>query len=308
MPASQKKAYLLVILGVVMVSYSGPLVKGALLQGATPVTVAFLRMLFSGLILMPFSLRRREGEERSSLSAVLHAPVRELLFGVLAAVFLALHYFTWMTSLKSTSTFASVALVCTQPLFVAAFSGLLLHEPMQKSARPGALMALLGALLIGANSLGGLGGNIGGDLMALLGAAAMAGHWLCGRHARKSMPALGYTVFVYLATSCFLALLIPFGGGFRLPDGAVWYLAGLVLGCTLLGHAVFTYTLGMVSAHVVSFALLGEPVGAMLWALFMFDEEPGALLLIGGAVVLLGLFMYLRSQTMREAKDAKESL
>ncbi len=308
MPASQKKAYLLVILGVVMVSYSGPLVKAALIQDATPVTVAFLRMLLSGLLLLPFSLRKREGEVRSSLAAVIRAPGRELFFGVLAAVFLALHYYTWMTSLESTSTFASVALVCTQPLFVAAFSGLLLREPMQKSARPGALVALLGAILIGANSLGGLGGNIGGDLMALLGAVAMAGHWLCGRHARKSMPALGYTVFVYLTTACFLALLLPVGGGFHLPGAAVWYLGGLVLGCTLLGHAVFTYTLGMVSAHVVSFALLGEPVGAMIWALLMFQERPGALLLIGGAVVLLGLFLYLRAQALREAKGMKASL
>ncbi len=308
MPASQKKAYLLVILGVVMVSYSGPLVKAALIQDATPVTVAFLRMLLSGLLLLPFSLRKREGEVRSSLAAVIRAPGRELFFGVLAAVFLALHYYTWMTSLKSTSTFASVALVCTQPLFVAAFSGLLLREPMQKSARPGALVALLGAILIGANSLGGLGGNIGGDLMALLGAVAMAGHWLCGRHARKSMPALGYTVFVYLVTACFLALLLPVGGGFHLPGDAVWYLAGLVLGCTLLGHAVFTYTLGMVSAHVVSFALLGEPVGAMIWALLMFQERPGALLLTGGAVVLLGLFLYLRAQALREVKGTKASL
>ncbi len=308
MPASQKKVYLLVILGVVMVSYSGPLVKGALLQGATPVTVAFLRMLFSGLLLLPFSLRKREGETRSPLAQVLRAPFGQLFFGVLAAVFLALHYYTWMTSLKSTSTFASVALVCTQPLFVAAFSGLLLHEPMQKSARPGALVALLGALLIGANSLGGLGGNIGGDMMALLGAVAMTGHWLCGRHARKSMPALGYTVFVYLVTACCLALLLPLGEGFQLPGGAVWYVGGLVLGCTLLGHAVFTYTLGSVSAHVVSFALLGEPVGAMLWALFMFDERPGWLLLSGGAVVLLGLFMYLKAQAVRDTKNTRAAM
>jgi drug/metabolite transporter (DMT)-like permease len=64
----------------------------------------------------------------------------------------------------------------------------------------------------------------------------------------------------------------------------------------------------MVSAHVVSFALLGEPVGAMLWALLMFDEKPGALLLIGGAVVLLGLFMYLKAQAGREIKAEKASI
>jgi drug/metabolite transporter (DMT)-like permease len=306
-PSSQKKAYLLVVLGVLMVSYSGPMVRGALLQGATPVTVAFLRMLFSGLLLLPLSLRKPAGETHSSLMLVLRAPRRQLFLGVIAAAFLALHYFTWMTSLSSTSTFASVALVCTQPLFVAAFSGLLLHEPMQKSARPGALVALAGALLIGSSSLSGLGGNIGGDLLALLGAVAMAGHWLCGRHARKSLPSMGYTVFVYLLTACFLALLLPVSGGLVLPGNAIWYLAGLVLGSTLLGHAVFTYTLGMVSAHVVSFALLGEPVGAMIFALLMFGEKPGPLLLLGGGVVLMGLFLYLRA-TSAPSESAGKAL
>lgn len=308
MPASQKKSYLLVILGVVMVSYSGPMVKGALLQGANPITVAFLRMLFSGLLLLPFSLRKKPGADQSSMQAVLCAPKKQLLYGVLAAAFLALHYYTWMTSMNSTSTFASVALVCTQPLFVAAFSGLLLREPMQKTARPGALVALAGALMIGANSLTGLGGNIGGDLLALLGAVAMAGHWLCGRHARKSLPSLGYTVFVYLATAVLLGMMMPLTGGFQLPPQAAWYLAVLILGSTLLGHAVFTYALGSVSAHVVSFALLGEPVGAMLWALLLFDEKPGALLLSGGAVVLLGLFLYLRAVAAKESGKAQASI
>ena len=50
-----------------------------------------------------------------------------------------------MASLNAASTFASVALVCIQPLFVAAFSGVLLHEPMPRAARPGALTALWGA-------------------------------------------------------------------------------------------------------------------------------------------------------------------
>jgi drug/metabolite transporter (DMT)-like permease len=44
---------------------------------------------------------------------------------------------------------------------------------------------------------------------------------------------------------------------------------------------------------VVSFALLGEPVGAMVFSMFMFGEIPGALLLGGGLVTLLGLALYL---------------
>ncbi len=45
--------YLLVLLGVAMVSYSGPLVKAALLAGANPITVALMRMVLSSLMLLP---------------------------------------------------------------------------------------------------------------------------------------------------------------------------------------------------------------------------------------------------------------
>ena len=49
-----------------------------------------------------------------------------------AGLLLALHYTCWMTSLSFASTFVSTALVCTQPLFVAALSGVLLHEPIKR--------------------------------------------------------------------------------------------------------------------------------------------------------------------------------
>ncbi len=275
-----------------MVSYSGPLVKAALQAGATPITVAFLRMVFAGAFLLPGALKKSKGR-KSSLKQVLSAPKKQLLWSVAAAAFLAFHYLTWMTSLNATSTFASVALVCTQPLFVAAFSGLVLHEPIPKKSRPGATLALVGALLIGANSLSGQGGDIGGDLLALAGAACMAGHWLCSRYARKTLPGTGYVCFVYLLTALFLGVMIPFAGGFILPAAAIPYIAGLVVGCTLLGHTLFTLALGTVSANVVSFALLGEPVGAMIWAILFFHEVPTPLLLAGGGVVLIGLCMYL---------------
>jgi len=74
---------------------------------------------------------------------------------------------------------------------------------------------------------------------------------------------------------------------------ALLAVAGLAVGCTLLGHSMFTLALGKVSATVVSFALLGEPVGAMLWSMVMFGEIPTALLFIGGTVTILGLVLYL---------------
>lgn len=291
-------SYLLVLLGVVMVSYSGPLVKGGLLAGANPVTVATLRMLFSFLLLTPVMLWRRGGQAAPILS-VKKMTRRQWLWSLAASLCLALHYLTWMTSLDSTSTFASVALVCTQPLFVAFFSYVLFRERTPRRALPGALLALLGAVTIALSGLSGQEAQATGqealrsNLLALAGAVLMAAHWLAGRQIRQTLAAEVYTPVLYLITAALLALCLPLSGGFRMPLSALPYMAGLVIGSTLLGHAVFAYALSGVSANVISFALLGEPVGAMIFSMIFFGEVPTWPVALGGLLTLMGLALYL---------------
>ena len=269
-------SYLLVILGVAMVSYSGPLVKLGLQHGANPATIAMMRMALSALILLPMLFVKRKGAQAAPVRSLLKMTRSQWLWSVAASVCLALHYLTWMTSLDQTDTFASVALVCTQPLFVALLSGVVLKEKMPRAAIPGAAVAVVGALLIALNALlGGISGDLSGALLALAGAIMMAGHWLCNRYARRTVEAL------------------PFLGGFRMTWMALLAVAGLAVGCTLLGHSMFTLALGKVSATVVSFAILGEPVGAMVWSFFMFGEVPQTLVFIGGLVIVAGLTLYL---------------
>ena len=108
----------LVVFAVCMVSYSGPMVKGALNEGASPISVALLRMLAAALLMLPY-------EARQCVRRHIPMKLTPAQWGLtaLAAAFLAAHYITWITSLTGTSTFASVALVCTQPLFVAGPGG-----------------------------------------------------------------------------------------------------------------------------------------------------------------------------------------
>ncbi len=287
-------SYLLVLLGVAMVSYSGPLVKLGLQHGANPATIAMMRMALSALILLPLLFMKRKGAQAAPVKSLLKMTRSQWLWSVAASVCLALHYLTWMTSLDETSTFASVALVCTQPLFVAALSGIVLKEKMPRAALPGAIVAVIGALLIAAEGLGSQNvGDLKGALLALAGAIMMAGHWLCNRYARRTVEALPFMVLLYAQTALLLALALPFLGGFRMTWMALLAVAGLAVGCTLLGHSMFTLALGKVSATVVSFAILGEPVGAMVWSFFMFGEVPQTLVFIGGLVIIAGLTLYL---------------
>lgn len=286
-------SYLLVLMGVAMVSYSGPLVKLGLQNGANPASMALMRMAISAVILLPVMCVRRRGQPEAPIVTLRRMTRHQWLWSLAASAFLALHYLTWMTSLDATSTFASVALVCTQPLFVAVLSGLLLKERMPGDARLGALVSLGGTMLIGMNSIAGLSGDITGDILALAGAVFMAGHWLCNRYARRTVDALPFTLLLYAQTALMLLCALPFMGGFRMTGASLLCAAGLAVGCTLLGHSMFTLALGKVSATVVSFAILGEPVGAMLWSLLMFGERPTSLLLFGGLVTVSGLVLYL---------------
>ena len=121
----------------------------------------------------------------------------------------------------------------------------------------------------------------------------MAAHWLAGRQIRQTLAAEVYTPVLYLITALLLALCLPLSGGFRMPLSALPYMAGLVIGSTLLGHAVFAYALSGVSANVISFALLGEPVGAMIFSMIFFGEVPTWPVALGGLLTLMGLALYL---------------
>ena len=289
-----KKGFL-VLLAVAGVSVSGPMVKWSLSLGASPVAIAFFRMLISAMLLYPFAANCGEFQQ------VLRAPKKQLLLAVFAGFLLALHCTSWRTSLSFASTFVSTALVCTQPLFVAALSGVLLHEPIHRECIPGAAIAIVGAALIALLSMSGEHGSLLGDALALAGAAFMAGHWLSSRAARRNLPALGYMTFVYLTCALCLLVISPLTGGIRVTLPSMGGILVLALACTLGGHALMTYMLGFVSADVVSFALLGEPIGAAIWALLLFGEPVTLPLMVGGMTVIVGLALY----TLGEMKAAR---
>jgi drug/metabolite transporter (DMT)-like permease len=63
---------------------------------------------------------------------------------------------------------------------------------------------------------------------------------------------------------------------------------------TIFGHTMFNYALKKVPAHIISTSVLGEPVGASILAyLLLSDEVPGPWIIVGGALVVAGLYVVL---------------
>jgi drug/metabolite transporter (DMT)-like permease len=63
----------------------------------------------------------------------------------------------------------------------------------------------------------------------------------------------------------------------------------MTAGPQFLGHTVFNHLLGEMKASVVSVALLAEPVGATLLGVLVYQERPGAQVVAGAIVVLVGV-------------------
>ena len=61
-----------------------------------------------------------------------------------------------------------------------------------------------------------------------------------------------------------------------------------------MGHTVFNWALRYVEASIVSGTILAEPVVSALLAWVILAEKPGLLTVLGGVVVLAGLFLLLR--------------
>jgi drug/metabolite transporter (DMT)-like permease len=73
----------------------------------------------------------------------------------------------------------------------------------------------------------------------------------------------------------------------------------LAVVCTIFGHTVFNWVLRHVQASVVSVSILGEPLGAILWASIFLREYPTTRQALGGSIIFAGLFIFTRNSARK---------
>ncbi len=273
-----------VILGVIAVSFASILIR---FIDVPPLIVAFYRLFVTTLILTPVFLIREK--QKDSIKS------HPFYFG-LSGLFLALHFYLWISSLSYTSVSSSVILVSLHPIFVSLYSHFLLKERISPGTAAGIFIALVGVVIISAGDHSRGSNVLLGDLLALGGAVMMAGYLLVGRHLRRQFTTLNYTFWVYGTASLVLLLLALLLKAPLYPYTSRVYLVFLLLAVipTLMGHSVFNWALDKVPVALVSTIILGEPVGATLLAWIFLQEPPTLFTFGGGFFILLGLFLTVR--------------
>lgn len=277
--------YMVLALAVFCVSFGSLFSR---LAEAPPLIIATYRMLFTVALLTPATLATSRREMTSLRRG-------DVLIALASGVFLALHFYTWITSLGYTTVASSTVLVTTHPIFVVIGSYLFLKEKIPLKALAAGAAAMAGVMLIGAGDFRLGQEALLGDLLAVSGAALVAAYMLIGRKLRQRLSILAYTFLVYGSSTVVLLLLTLATNTPMFPyPPATWLLfLGLALVPTIGGHTLFNWALGYLPAPVVSMSILGEPVGATVLALLFLGEVPSLQQLTGGAVILLGVYGFL---------------
>ncbi len=285
------KLYAGLATGIVSISFAAVFVK---LAEAPPSVVAALRMIFSSLILLPYVV----------MSADFRLEIRriaknEILLLILSSIFLSLHFLFWITSLSLTGVTSSIVFVAASPLFVAVYTVIIFRKKVSRPFWAGIAIAVIGGMVMGGGNLHGGGENWKGDLLAIAGAVSAAGYFLVGSRLRSRLSLITYVFPVYSFAALILALVVPFTGERLTSLSAKSYLYCFLMAlvCQISGHTIFNWALKRVKATIVTFLILGEPVGTSILAFLILNEIPLPTEVVGGIIILGGILTVLYRKT-----------
>ena len=302
-----KKPYVALFASIVAVSFAAIFV---LFCDAPPLTIAFYRLFFTTLLILPFVLLRKK-----TRLELFNIPRSTLLSMAIIGFILAAHFALWITSLTKTSVASSVILVTAHPILVGPLSYYFLKEKLSKINAIGIALSVAGVITL---VLGNYGlssftlDSLEGNILAMLGGVAAGLYILGGRKIRKNVSIFSYALVVYAVgtVTLFILCLIFNAPLYNLSpkDYQIILLMALVAG--IFGHTLYNWSLEYIRASVASVFLLGEPIGSSLLAYVIpsIHQKPSIYTILGGGIILLGIYLTTRTTSETDTRDEEQRL
>jgi drug/metabolite transporter (DMT)-like permease len=261
------------------------------LKDIQPATIVFLRFAMGVMILAAGVQLRGQWQKlnlRDSLSLV-------------GLGFLGISFHQWLqsTGMQTSAASTTAWIVTTAPVFIAILGWIVLHEKVGKIQIAGTLLAAVGVLLVitrGDFHVAAIG-HIGtvGDFLILISAVNWAVFSVLSRKILLRLPASLMMFYVMLFGFGFSSILFLVQTGVQdianLTSNS--WMAILILGIFGSGLAYIAWydALQNLPANQAGVFLYIEPLVTMLLALIILGEPVTWASLLGGAVIITGVWM-----------------
>ena len=267
----------------------------------SPLNLAGLRFLSAALLFSFILTIRKERIHREDIPQL-------VVMGFLA---ITSYFYIQYTGLLYTTSINAALLLATSPVWTSLISMLLHQEQVDLKAAGGMLLAFLGVgLVISRGKIFSLfvSETILGDMLMLLNAIVLAFFTLYGKKIMtKYSPFTAVAYINIFGALLFLPIILvpnklnPVSIWEQLPQislstiGAIVYLAGL---CSV--YAYYTWYKGIAqigAVRTVSFQYI-NPLFALLAGVLLLNESVSVLILIGGIMVIAGVYL-INKQTVK---------
>lgn len=186
---------------------------------------------------------------------------------------------------KMTTAGNAIMLQYTAPIYAAIFGSKILKEKLNKIDFVSIGVVLLGMVLFAAEGL--QGGHILGDVLAVLSGLTFALVYVSTRMEMENDPIQN----IFWGNILAFLIAVPF---MRNISVTFYNVTGIILlGVFQLGLAYVLYSYGMRYVTVLEGVIITmfEPILNPIWVMLTIGEVPGKLAIIGGAIIIFGIFM-----------------
>jgi drug/metabolite transporter (DMT)-like permease len=257
----------------------------------SPISVVFIRFAMGlPLILLAVVMRKQFAFPQGS---------EWLYFALLGFLGISFHQWLQSNGLKTAQATTTAWIVSTSPAFIAVLGWLILKEKLKAIQWAGIALAMAGVLaVVSKGDLSSIAvGNFGtpGDFLILISSVNWAVFSILSRRGLKTHPSTLMTFWVMTIGWLITAVAFVVGKHYtELPaiDFRGW-VALIFLGIFTTGFAYIAWfdALSQLPAAQTGAFLFVEPLTSMVVAAIILSEAVTPISIIGGAVILFGIWM-----------------
>jgi drug/metabolite transporter (DMT)-like permease len=278
---------LILLLAMVSVSSTSLVIRSVATVPA--LVLAFWRMFTASGMLWSYSVIRPAGK----LSSV---NKKRIIF---AGIFLGCHFACFFLGVRNTSIANATLLGCMAPIFTV-FISIFQKKKINKMTYVGLVIALVGGGIIQSGDISLNNANLFGNSIALLSALFIAITFVLAEQIRQETDNVAYGRSLFFVASITVLLIATMAGDsildFKAGDIPWFLFLGLVP--SIFGHNLLNYAVKYITPTAVSSVPLGEPIIASIFGLLLFGEAIPIGALLGGPVVLIGVYIIINNQAV----------